>query len=384
MQVLVIAIECRIRESWLENVNKSDLRTISREKLLFIAMSSEFDILEQVLTWSADGEPVALATVIQTWGSAPRPVGSQMGINASAEFVGSVSGGCVEGAVIEEALEMLETGKMRRLEYGVTNDQAWELGLPCGGTIEIMLQCVSKDAGLKSGVRAADIEEILGVKESHRPRLLATNIETFETSLFERSGPHAQTDQTSTLTADAVNAVFHSQTSQTIEAAHESWFLRLYTPPLRLIIVGAVHIAEHLSTIAQAAGYAVTIVDPRPAFASADRFGDATILVAWPDEVMAELSFDARTALVALTHDPKLDDAALMSALAGPCFYVGALGSRKNQAKRLERLKQNGLKDEDLARIHGPVGLPIGAQSPAEIAIAIAAEMTAALRAAGT
>jgi len=345
-------------------------------------MSGEFDILEQILNWHGEGQAVALATVVQTWGSAPRPVGSQMGINASGAFVGSVSGGCVEGAVIEEALDVLQTGKMRQLEYGVTNEQAWDLGLPCGGTINIMIIIVSDTLPEGSGVRASDLEHIIAVRDTHTPCVLAANIDTFETALFDQTQNASHTTGSLNVPADIPQAVFRTTKSEVVETSKHRWFLRLYNPPLHLIIIGAVHIAEHLAAIAEAADYHVTIVDPRPAFASADRFGDADILVAWPDEVMQSLNFDARTALVALTHDPKLDDAALISALASPCFYIGALGSRKNQGKRLERLKQTGIGGEDLARIHGPVGLPIGAQSPAEIAIAIAAEMTAALRAA--
>lgn len=337
-------------------------------------MSGEYDILEEISAWCAEGESVALATVIQTWGSAPRPIGSQMGIRKSGAFIGSVSGGCVEGAVIEEALDVLETGQMRRLEYGVTNDQAWELGLPCGGTIQIIIQIVSSAS---AGLRKEDLDRIIAVQTNHTQLILATNVETFETGLMDEAG---RPEGLQTLPAQNLDAILTSQKSQLTDIANASWFLRPFAPPLRLIIVGAVHIAEHLCTIAGAAGYDVTIVDPRPAFASADRFADAKIEVAWPDEVMPQLDIDSRTALVALTHDPKLDDAALMAALNSACFYIGALGSRKNQAKRLDRLRETGHSDDDLARIHGPVGLPIGAQSPAEIAIAIAAEMTAALR----
>ena len=343
-------------------------------------MSAEYEILETILDWCGSGEPVALATVVHTWGSAPRPVGSQMGITRSGAFIGSVSGGCVEGAVIAEAMDVLETGKMRLLEYGVTNDQAWELGLPCGGNIQVMVQIVSTDTEERTGLQILELEEIAAVKTSSQSRFLATNLSTYNAYLLAEGDNAIDHEAPNGPTAAETKTIIGSTTSKIIEAPGETWFVRIYTPPLKLVIVGAVHIAEHLSHIALASGYEVTIVDPRPAFANANRFGGANIVVEWPDTAMAELTLDTNTALVALSHDPKLDDAALLAALNASCFYIGALGSRKNHAKRLKRLAAHGLSDKSLTRIHGPVGLPIGAQSPAEIAIAIAAEMTSALR----
>ena len=340
-------------------------------------MSGEYDILETLLIWCGEGNAVALATVVQTWGSAPRPVGSQMVITETGDFAGSVSGGCVEGAVIAEAQDVLATGKMRLLEYGVTNDQAWELGLACGGTIQIMIQTVGAAPPDSVGITTPDLAEIIAVKSTHLPRFAITNLKSFRSELVTSKRKTLDQVADSQMTRQRLQEAMTSNTSQKI-AADTDWFLRVYSPPLRLVIVGAVHIAEPLSAMMQASNYDVTIVDPRPAFASAKRFPDAEIVNAWPDEEMPTL--DAQTALVALTHDPKLDDPALRAALNSPCFYIGALGSRKNHAARLDRLAGQGFAPDALSRINGPVGLAIGAKTPAEIAIAIAAQITAALR----
>lgn len=181
--------------------------------------------------------------------------------------------------------------------------------------------------------------------------------------------------------SDAVSQVLASDKSRVVtDPEGAEWFLNAFNPPLRLIIIGAVHIAQPVSMMAQLAGYDVTIVDPREAFASPARFPGMTVVCVWPDEAMTALAPDARTAVVTLTHDPKLDDPALVVALNSPCFYIGALGSKKTQASRLERLKAQGFTDETLARIHGPIGLNIGGKSPAEIAIAIMGEITSVLR----
>jgi xanthine dehydrogenase accessory factor len=178
----------------------------------------------------------------------------------------------------------------------------------------------------------------------------------------------------------AAAAAARADRSGPTEIEGRSWFLAVYNPPLELVIVGAVHIAQPLSAMARMTGYDVKIVDPRERFASADRFPDMTLIHAWPEEDSLRALLKPRSALVALTHDPKLDDPALLAALKSPCFYIGALGSKKNHANRLARLKAQGFDDAQLARIHGPIGLAIGARSPEEIAISILAEMTAELR----
>lgn len=179
---------------------------------------------------------------------------------------------------------------------------------------------------------------------------------------------------------EPISQVVKSDKSRTIEGPDGEWFLNVFNPPLRLILVGAVHIAQPLARMAGDLGYDVAVIDPREAFASEERFPGVHLVRSWPDEAMSELAPDARTAVVTLTHDPKLDDPALQVALKAPCFYIGSLGSKKTHAARLERLTAAGFDEAALARIHGPVGLAIGARSPAEIAVSILAEMTARLR----
>lgn len=222
---------------------------------------------------------------------------------------------------------------------------------------------------------AAILNQLLKDHAAKRPVVLATRL----SDAFQKLLYHTDTDEKNTLVIAALE-VLAADKSRVVEVEGEEWFLNAFNPPLRLILVGAVHIAQPLTRIATIAGYDVTVIDPRAAFASTDRFPDVTLITDWPDEAMVALAPDARTAVVTLTHDPKLDDPALKAALASPCFYIGALGSKKTHGARRERLAAAGFSDEAFARIHGPVGLSIGAKSPAEIAISIMAEITEVLR----
>jgi xanthine dehydrogenase accessory factor len=319
-------------------------------------------IPEAALAWHRDGHQAALATVLETWGSAPRQVGSQLAISGSGEMIGSVSGGCVEGAVVTEALEALADGKPRILTYGVTDDTAFAVGLACGGTIRILVEPVG-DSG--PALRPELLADLVAARASHAPVALVTHPESWKRALVQ-PGEDA-----------AVDARFRSDRAGMEE---DGRFIAVHNPPLRLIVVGAVHIAKPLLTIARACGYAPTLIDPRDAFGSSARFPGETILNDWPDEALAGLGPDARTAVVTLTHDPKLDDPALEIALRSPVFYIGSLGSQKTHARRVERLTAKGFKPDEIARIHAPVGLAIGARTPAEIAVAIMAQITASLR----
>lgn len=221
------------------------------------------------------------------------------------------------------------------------------------------------------------LKELLKNRSVKQPVVLATRLMDGSQKLLYPTDKHEEN-----WLIEVVREVLAADKSRVVAAPDGAeWFLNAFNPPLRLIVVGAVHIAQPLARIAAIAGYDVTVVDPRTAFASADRFPGVTLRTDWPDEAMTELAPDARTAVVTLTHDPKLDDPALKAALASPCFYIGALGSRKTHGSRLERLRAAGFGDEGLARIHGPVGLSIGAKSPAEIAISIMAQITETLRA---
>jgi xanthine dehydrogenase accessory factor len=326
------------------------------------------DPLAAATGWLADKRKVALATVTRTWGSAPRQAGSQMAVREDGAFTGSVSGGCVEGSVIGEAQAALEDGKARNLKFGVSNEDAWAVGLACGGTIEIHVTPLLADKQQKV------LAELTRARDAKHAAVLATDLASGESRLL-----YPDTDGTDALT-EAARIQARRDESATVEAEGKSWFLTVFNPPLDLAIIGAVHIAQPLARMAPVADYAVRIIDPRTGFATSDRFPGGTLSHQWPDEALASAPLTARSAIVALTHDPKLDDPALSAALRSPAFYIGALGSRTTHAKRLERLRADGFSDAELARIHGPIGLDIGAHSPAEIAIAILGEMTAQLR----
>ncbi|MBE0413017.1 XdhC family protein [Yoonia sp.] len=315
------------------------------------------DIPELALAWHHAGRKVALATVVQTWGSAPRPVGSQLVIDSDGTMQGSVSGGCVEGAVIMEALDALEDGKPRVLAFGVSDDTAFAVGLACGGQIKVLVEPVG------SALPASVLAQLVAARGRAEPVAYVTDLET--------GGPHLAT-------ADNYPERFRLDQSGIAEDGRT--FVAVHNPPLRMIIVGAVHIAQPLVAIARACGYAPTLIDPRAAFGSQDRFPGETILGDWPDAALATLKPDARTAVVTLTHDPKLDDPAIMAALRSEMFYLGCLGSKRTHAKRVARLQAAGFSDAEIARIHAPVGLDIGGRHPAEIAVSIMAQVTQTLR----
>jgi xanthine dehydrogenase accessory factor len=326
------------------------------------------DPLAAATAWMEERRKVALATVTRTWGSAPRPAGSQMAVREDGAFTGSVSGGCVEGSVIGEAQAALSDGKARNLKFGVSNEDAWAVGLACGGTIEIHV------APVLAASQQAAIAELKRARDAKRAVVLATDLSTGESRIVYPDDGGADP-----LAADARLQARRDE-SGTAEADGKSWFLTLFNPPLDLAIIGAVHIAQPLARMGALADYAVRIIDPRTAFATVERFPGVTLSHQWPDEALASQPLTTRSAIVALTHDPKLDDPALTAALRSPAFYIGALGSRTTHARRLERLRAQGFTDAELARIHGPIGLDIGARSPAEIAVAILGQMTAELR----
>jgi len=317
---------------------------------------ADFDnIPETALQWYREGVGAALATVVQTWGSAPRRVGAQLVIGGGGRIEGSVSGGCVEGAVIVEALEAIESGEHRMLEFGVSDEDAFAVGLACGGTIQVLVEPVG--TALPEGLLA----ELVEARASRIPVAYEIDLVNGTRRLLHDSYPDRMRLDRSGFEDDEL-------------------FIAVHNPPLRLIVVGAVHIAQALVPMARIAGYDPTIIDPREAFATSDRFPGETILLDWPDEAVEALGLDARTALVLLTHDPKLDDPALHAALRANVFYIGALGSGRTHAKRVTRLEGAGFTGDEIARIHGPIGLDIGAAGPAEIAVSILGEMTAVLR----
>lgn len=324
------------------------------------------DIIETALSWIAGGKGAAIATVVSTWGSAPRPTGSQLAISSDAELMGSVSGGCVEGAVAAEALEALADGECRMLSFGVADEEAFAVGLACGGEIRVMVEPV----GVGKGPDEAMLREMAEAKTARRAMVYAVNTENWERRLIAPDADDALRDE----------AAAARRADKSAFAAESPWFLAVQNPPLKMIVVGAVHIAQPLMKMARLSGYDATLVDPREAFASEARFPGERILHDWPDEALARLQPDERTAIVTLTHDPKLDDPAIIAALRSPVFYLGCLGSKRTHAKRLKRLEEAGFSEAETARIHAPVGLDIGGKSPAEIAISVMAEITETLR----
>lgn len=312
---------------------------------------------EQALAWIKAGHGAAIATVIETWGSAPRRVGAQMVVSSEGDMEGSVSGGCVEGAVVLEALEALEDGESKVLEYGVSDGDAFAVGLACGGTIRVLVEPVG------AGGMALDMLENLVAARAARTPV------AYEVTL---NGSHRA------LVSQGHDARFRMDRSG-LEEDGET-FIAIHNPPLRLVVVGAVHIAQALVPMARIAGFDPFVIDPREAFGSAARFPDAEVINDWPDAALEEVGVDTRTALVLLTHDPKLDDPALHVGLRSGAFYIGALGSKRTHASRVERLVGAGFDQHTIARINGPVGLNIGAAGPAEIAVSILAQMIEALR----
>jgi xanthine dehydrogenase accessory factor len=294
------------------------------------------DVREQAERWLARGDRVALATVVATRRSAPRPVGSKLIVSERGELFGSVSGGCVESEVAVQAAEVLASGEPRLLSYGITDDQAWEVGLPCGGEIDVFVQPLAEVPADGDGV-------------------LVTRLEG------ERAGKIELAD-------------LDVRSTGIVELEGEQVFAEVLGPPPRLVVVGATDTAEALCRLASALGWGTVVIDPRPALVTRDRLPSPDDLVtAWPDELEA----GADTAVVVLTHEERLDVPALTTALASDAFYVGAIGSRRTQAKRRDRLLEAGVPEEQLERLSGPAGLDLGADTPAETAVSILAEILA-------
>ena len=320
------------------------------------------DIPEIALGWHRTGRGAVLATVVETWGSAPRQAGSQLAIAGDGTFMGSVSGGCVEGAVVTEAAESLTDGAARVLTFGVSDDQAFAVGLACGGTIRVLIEPVGQ------AMPEALLADLVAARAQRRAAAYLVNTQTWERRIAAPANDPM---------ADVIDARMRADKSGTEE---DGWFIAIHNPPLRMIVVGAVHIAQALLPMARACGYDPTLIDPRGAFGASARFPGEVISDDWPDAALAALHPDARTAVVTLTHDPKLDDPALLAALASPAFYIGCLGSSRTHAKRLDRLRAAGVTEVQIARLKAPVGLDIGAKSPAEIAVSILAQITQSLR----
>ncbi|HJQ14677.1 MAG TPA: XdhC family protein [Anaerolineales bacterium] len=335
------------------------------------------DILPDLDRWRAENKPVALATVVQTWGSSPRRAGAKMALTPDGKITGSVSGGCVEGAVYEAGVDVLRSNRPQLLHFGVADETAWEVGLACGGSIDIFVKPLDE----------AFFRALRSVITDEKSAVLMTVIR----GPAELLGREMFVEENGTVTGAFTNEVGEKALAVAREAlvrgvSHRAMlnedvevFIELIAPPPTLIVVGGVHITIALVALAKTLGYRTVVVDPRSAFGSEERFPNVDRLIQrWPEDAFQEIPFTRSTAIAMLTHDPKLDDPALKIALPSPAFYVGALGSKTTQAKRRQRLLEEGLAEEHLNRLHGPIGLKIGAGTPEEIALSIMAEVVAA------
>ncbi len=306
--------------------------------------SVDLQVLRSAADWVKAGRRVVMATVIRTWGSAPRPIGALTAIRDDGMVVGSVSGGCIEDDMILQVRSgELVKDKPATTKYGVTAEEAQRFGLPCGGTIELVLEPLSKESA---------VDELLARVERHELVKRQLDMKSGRATL----GPALSNDQ----------LAFDGATLSTVHG-----------PRWRMLIIGAGQLSTFLAQMAQGLDYQVTICDPREEYADGWSITGVDFKRGMPDDVVTEMNPDGHTAVVTLTHDPKLDDMALLEALKSPAFYIGAIGSRKNNDARRKRLADFDLSQEEIARLHGPVGLKLGAKTPPEIAIAILAEMTA-------
>ena len=306
--------------------------------------SIDLEVLKTAASWIGAGHRCELITVIKTWGSSPRPIGATLAICDDGRVVGSVSGGCIEDDLIERVRHSGITRSVPEIvSYGITADEAHRFGLPCGGTIELAIEPLSS---------ASTIIELLERLDRHE--LVARNLD---------------------LNTGAVTLT--PALSGAVQQIADGVLTTIHGPRWRLFIIGAGQLSRFLAQVATAMDYHVTVCDPREEYRAGWHLPDVRLVHAMPDDLVIEAQLDHRSAVVALTHDPKLDDLALMEALKSDAFYVGAIGSRLNNAKRRERLKEFDLDDEQLARLHGPIGLYIGSKTPSEIAISILAELTA-------
>jgi xanthine dehydrogenase accessory factor len=306
--------------------------------------STDLSVLKSAVNWLQSGHSVAIATVVQTWGSAPRPVGSWLAIRDDGQVAGSVSGGCVEDDLISRVqTEILTRNTPEMVVYGVSQEEAARFGLPCGGTLRLLVEPKPE---------LAVLERLLASISSHQITRRSVNIATGKSTLE----PGTRSDEF---------------------ACNDKEMRTTYGPRWRMVIIGAGQLSQYTADFAIASDFEVIVIDPREEYGEGLNRSDVTFIQGMPDDVLLEIGVDPHTAVVALTHDPKLDDMALMEALKSSAFYVGALGSRKNTQKRKERLLEFDVSKEEVERLYGPVGLSIGALTPPEIAVSILAEVIA-------
>jgi xanthine dehydrogenase accessory factor len=332
------------------------------------------NILADVIRWQTEGASVAIATVVQTWGSSPRRVGSKMALTLDGKIIGSVSGGCVENAVVEAGIEAMKTNRPRLLHFGVADETAWEVGLACGGSIDIFVKPLDTSffEALRSVIekeeQAVAVTVVRGPDEILGSEMLIRE-DGQVTGIIGRKWHEIILRLANESLANGISR--RVVLNEDVEV-----FLEVLLPFPTLVIVGGVHIAVALTALAKTLGYRTVVIDPRKAWGNRERFPNADQLIqVWPEDAFEQVRVTRSTAIAMLTHDPKLDDPALKVALNSSAFYVGALGSKSTNAKRRKRLLNDGLSESQLSQLHAPIGLDIGAQTPEEIALAIMAEV---------
>jgi xanthine dehydrogenase accessory factor len=337
------------------------------------------DLVPEIERWRQASKQIAIATIVQVYGSALRPLGAKMACTSAGDIAGSVSGGCIEGAVYEEAQKVMKRGRPKLLEYGVADESAWEIGLACGGTIQVWVESLAPEVytTLKQCLEAGDTVALASILAGPG---MGNKLFIWPDGRTQGAlGSAGLTEQVIRYAADRLAA--HDPGRATFEVENEpvDVFVEVFSPRPRLIIVGAVHIAIPLVTFAKTLGFHTIVLDARSTFATRERFPHADeLIVEWPSTAMSRLGLDEATCVVVVTHDDKLDIPALQAALASPARYIGILGSTTSHAKRVQALKRLGMTDEQLARIHAPIGLDVGAVGPDEIALSIMAEVVAA------
>jgi xanthine dehydrogenase accessory factor len=306
--------------------------------------SVDLEVLRKCADWVDEGRRTLLVTVVKTWGSSPRPEGAMLAVREDGHVVGSVSGGCIEDDIVDRTRrEGQRATKCEVVTYGVSADEARRFGLPCGGTLQLVLEPLTRESGMRALLREVETGHLVARKLD-----LASGFATLH------------------LAQASDGLAFDGKVLRTIHG-----------PRYRMLVIGASQLSKYLAQIAVGLDYQVTVCDPREEYTETWDVPGVTLVRTMPDDTVQAMNLDERCAVVALTHDPKLDDLALMEALKSPAFYIGALGSRANNAKRRERLREFDLTDDEIGRLHGPIGLYIGSRTPPEIAISILAEVTA-------
>ncbi len=340
------------------------------------------DILPDLDRWQRDGEAVALATLVAVQRSAPRPPGARMAVTRGGALAGSIAGGCVEGDLYERALQVLDAGRPALVHYGIADELGFEVGLSCGGSVDVLVEPFVADAPWTAVRQAVERQQPAALAVGLSPAVLIGR----RSAILRDGEPLGSIDpDVDEPVAGAARRLLVEEGTRLLalpwRGEEATVFIEVFAPPSHLLIVGATHAAIALTRMAKQLGFRVTVIDARSLFATPERFPEADSLVrAWPDEALAEGSLDCYSYVVILTHDPKFDVPTLASALRSPTRYIGAMGSRATHEGRKEQLRRQGFADADLARVHAPIGLDLGARSPEEVALAILAEIVAVRR----